>query len=209
MTDRLSGKKVAFLVTSGFEEAELVQPRDALRKAGAEVDVVSPKRDLVRAWNHQEWGADFHVDRHIDDVTDSEYQGLVLPGGVLSPDLLRLDRRAVRLVSAFVTSGKPVAAICHGPWLLIEADVVRGMRVTSFPSLRTDLLNALAEWVDEPVVIDGNIVTSRRPDDLPDFCAAIIGALSTPLGAHEPRELREGLCQPDLRRWHPRVPFHA
>lgn len=206
MTDKLSGKKVAMLVTNGFEQEELVKPRDALRNAGAEVELVSLKKETVKAWNHHDWGDEFHVDKHIEEADVDDYDGLVLPGGVMNPDFLRCDHRAVGFVESFAASGKPVAAICHGPWLLVEADVVRGIRVTSFPSLRTDLENARADWVDEPVVTDGNIITSRRPDDLPDFCDAIVGALSTPMGAHEPRELREGLSQPDMRHWQPRNP---
>jgi protease I len=177
MTNQLRGKKVAILVTNGFEQSELTEPRDALIAAGATPHVVSLKKDAVRSWSHKEWGEEFHVDAHIDAVSVEDYDALVLPGGVMNPDYLRLDPRAVEFVRKFVRSGKPVAAICHAPWTLIEADVVRGKRVTSYPSLRTDLINAGANWVDAEVVTDSNLITSRRPDDLPAFCRTLIGSL--------------------------------
>ena len=177
MSNELKGKKVAMLVTNGFEQVELTEPRKALREAGADVDVVSLKKDKVKAWNHKEWGEEFEVDAHIDAAKVDDYDALVLPGGVMNPDYLRLDSRAVEFATEFSSSGKPVAAICHGPWTLIEADVVRDRRVTSYPSLRTDLVNAGARWVDEPVVVDRNLITSRRPEDLPAFCQALIESL--------------------------------
>jgi len=178
MSNELKGKKVAILVTNGFEQVELTEPRKALLEAGADVDIVSLKKGTVKAWNHKDWGEEFEVDAHIDAAKVDEYDALVLPGGVMNPDYLRLDPRAVDFVGNFTRSGKPVAAICHAPWTLIEANVVRGRRVTSYPSLRTDLINAGARWVDEHVVVDRNLITSRRPDDLPAFCQVVITSLS-------------------------------
>lgn len=166
----LKGAKVALLVTQGFEQVELTEPRERLRQAGAEPRIVSLKKDSVRAWNHSEWGDSFPVDDPIDGADPARFDALVLPGGVMNPDYLRLDHRAVDFARHFMEASKPVAAICHGPWLLIEAGVVRGRRLTSYPSLKTDLVNAGAHWTDEPVVVDGNLVTSRRPDDLEQFC---------------------------------------
>lgn len=177
MANELVGKKVAMLVTTGFEQVELTEPRGALRRAGASADLVSLKKEAVRAWNHKEWGEEFPVDVHIDSARIEDYDALLLPGGVMNPDYLRLDHRAVHFVRSFVRSGKPVAAICHAPWTLIEADVVRGKRVTSYPSLRTDLINAGAQWFDEEVVIDSNLITSRRPEDLTAFSNALIQKL--------------------------------
>ena len=178
MPNELKGKKVAMLVTNGFEQVELTEPRKALLEAGADVDIVSLKKGTVKAWNHKEWGEEFEVDAHIDAANADAYDALALPGGVMNPDYLRLDQRAVDFVAEFTRSGKPVAAICHAPWTLIEADVVRNRRLTSYPSLRTDLINAGARWVDEPVVVDRNLITSRRPDDLPAFCQALTTTLS-------------------------------
>ncbi len=177
MANELVGKKVAMLVTNGFEQSELTEPRQVLKQAGAGVDLVSLKKEAVKAWNHKEWGDEFHVDVHIDAARVEDYDALVLPGGVMNPDYLRLDPRAVEFVRSFMRSGKPVAAICHGPWTLIEADVVRGKRVTSYPSLRTDLRNAGAQWSDEEVVIDSNLITSRRPEDLAAFSRAVVDSL--------------------------------
>jgi protease I len=179
MSNELKNKKVAMLVTNGFEQVELTEPRKALREVGANVDIVSLKKEAVKAWNHGEWGEEFEVDVHIDAAKIDDYDALVLPGGVMNPDYLRLDARAVDFVAKFVRSGKPVAAICHAPWTLIEADVVRGRRLASYPSLRTDLVNAGARFVDEPVVVDKNLITSRRPDDLPAFCQALLASLSS------------------------------
>jgi protease I len=178
MSKELKSKKVAMLVANGFEQVELTEPRKALLEAGAQVEIVSLKKDAVKAWNHKDWGEEFEVDRHIDTAKVDDYDALVLPGGVMNPDYLRLDPRAVDFVGTFARSGKPVAAICHAPWTLIEADVVRGRRLASYPSLRTDLVNAGARWIDEPVVVDHNLITSRRPDDLPAFCQALIESLS-------------------------------
>jgi len=178
MNRSLKGRKVAILAAPGVEQSELIVPREALLREGATVDIVSLKRDSLRAWNHDDWGMTFEVDRHIDQAKESEYDALVLPGGVMNPDTLRMDHRAVGVADSFMRSGKPVAAICHGPWLLVEADAVRGRNVTSYPSLRTDLSNAKAHWTDAEVVVDGNLVTSRGPDDLPAFCNALVDVVS-------------------------------
>jgi protease I len=177
-------KRAVALVANGFEQVELVEPRDALIAAGIAVDLVSLKKEKVRAWNHKDWGDEFDVDLHIEDARIDDYALLLLPGGVMNPDFLRLDERAVDFVRRFVRSGKPVAAICHAPWTLIEADVVRGKRMTAYPSLKTDLRNAGADWVDEEVVTDGNLITSRRPHDLPAFCDRVIKAVHMPAAHH-------------------------
>ncbi|HEU5210025.1 MAG TPA: type 1 glutamine amidotransferase domain-containing protein [Longimicrobiales bacterium] len=169
MARNLSGKRVAVLVDNGFEQVELTSPIEALRDAGAEAVVVSPQQDKVRAWDRKDWGETFDVDMPLDRARADDFDALVLPGGVMNPDHLRTNERAVQFTRAFFDAGKPVASICHGPWLLAEANVVRGRRLTSYPSLRTDLRNAGAEWVDESVVVDSGLVTSRNPDDLPDF----------------------------------------
>src|SRR5262245_45090525 len=187
MAGELRGKRVAVLVTTGFEQSELTTPRNALKTAGADVDLVSLKKEAVKAWNNKQWGEEFDVDLHIDEAKVDAYDALVLPGGVMNPDYLRLDPRAVRFVRDFMRAGKPVAAICHGPWTLIEADAVRGRRVTSYPSLKTDLRNAGARWVDEQVVVDDNLVTSRRPDDLRAFSDTLNKCIAQqPAKRHEP-----------------------
>lgn len=169
MRTSLEGKRVAILVTDGFEQSELLKPREALRQAGAETAVVSPKEGSVRGWDEDDFGENVKVDVPLKRASATDYDALLLPGGVMNPDSLRMDAEAVKFVSHFFEAGKPVAAICHGPQLLIEADVVRGRRVTSYPSLKTDLRNAGAEWIDEPVVTDQGLVTSRRPADIPQF----------------------------------------
>lgn len=174
MSANLKGRKVAILATDGVEQAELTEPKKALDQAGATTHVVSPKKGEIRAWKSKEWGESIKVDKTLDQVKASEYDALVLPGGVINPDHLRTDASAVNFVREFAQSGKPVAAICHGPWTLIEAGVVKGKKVTSWPSLKTDLRNAGANWVDEQVVLDGNFITSRKPDDLPAFSQKII-----------------------------------
>jgi len=165
----LEGKKVAILVTDGFEQIELTGPRDALRQAGAQTRVVSPRSGKVKAWNTKDWGEEFAVDDDVHSVDAADFDALLLPGGVMNPDHLRTNRSATRFVKSFFDAGKPVAAICHGPWTLIDAGVVKGRRVTSWPSLQSDLRNAGAEWVDEEVVVDQGLVSSRKPDDLPAF----------------------------------------
>lgn len=169
MKQNITGKKVAILVTDGFEQSELEQPRAALEEAGAETSVVSPNEDSVQAWDEDDFGDTLNVDVPLKRARASDYDALLLPGGVMNPDKLRMVPEAVQFVSHFFEAGKPVAAICHGPQLLIEADVVRGRRVTSYPSLKTDLQNAGANWVDEAVVTDQGLVTSRRPADIPQF----------------------------------------
>jgi protease I len=170
MARSLEGKKVAALVAKGFEQVELLQPRDALEKAGALVDVVSPETGgKVRAWNIGDWGEEIDVDVTLDEASSESYDALLLPGGVMNPDILRTIPQAVQFAREFFDAGKPIASICHGPWTLVEADVVRGLRVTSWPSLETDLENAGAEWTDAEVVVDRGIVTSRKPEDIPAF----------------------------------------
>ena len=176
MLPDLSGKKIAILATSGFEQSELMEPREQLAEAHATVEVVSPKAGKIRGWKDGDWGDSVAVDKPIDEVDVAGYDALVLPGGQINPDVLRTDKRAVAFVRAFVESGKPVGAICHGPWMLAEAGVVRGRRITSYHSIRTDMVNAGAQWSDQAVVRDGNLVTSRKPDDLPLFIAGIAEA---------------------------------
>ena len=169
MVGSLSGIKVAILVTDGFEQSELTEPKKALEEAGAQALIISPAGKQVRGWKHTEWGDRFPVEVALDEAQPSDYAALLLPGGVMNPDYLRWNARAVAFVKAFVDSDKPIAAICHGPWTLIEAGAVRKRKITSWPSLRTDLTNAGANWVDEEVVVDGCLVTSRKPDDIPAF----------------------------------------
>ena len=170
----LSGKRIAFLATDGFEQVELTKPWESIRAAGAEVVLVSPKAGRIQGMNHDEKADTFEVNMNVNDASAEDFDGLVLPGGVFNPDALRINENAVNFVRDFFKQHKPVAAICHGPWTLIEADVVRGRRVTSWPSLKTDLQNAGAEWVDEECVCDQGLVTSRNPDDLPAFCSKAI-----------------------------------
>ncbi len=174
MSHQLSEKKIAFLATDGFEQVELTKPWQAIEGAGATVELISLESGTIQGVNHDQKADTFDVDRTIDEVSADDYHGLVLPGGVFNPDALRVNDQAVSFVRDFFTQHKPVAAICHGPWTLIEADVVRGRRVTSWPSLRTDLINAGADWVDEECVCDQGLVTSRNPDDIPAFCAKAI-----------------------------------
>jgi protease I len=177
MEKNLQGKRVAILATDGFEEVELTEPKKNLEDAGAKVTVLSIKPGTIKGWNHTEWGKSVKVDGLVKDAKPDQYDVLVLPGGQMNPDVLRTDVNAVTFVRTFVESGKPVAAICHGPWTLIEAGVVRGKTMTSWPSVHTDLKNAGAHWVDEPVVVDGNLITSRKPEDIPAFTSAIVEAV--------------------------------
>jgi protease I len=172
--DELSGRKIAILVDNGFEQVEMTGPRQALEQAGAGTDLVSPQDQQVRAAKHDQPGDQFPVDVPLAQANPDDYDALVLPGGVANPDHLRMNPDAVSFVKAFIDSGKPIAAICHGPWTLIEAGAVRGRTMTSWPSLRTDLTNAGANWVDREVVTDHGLVTSRKPDDLPAFNAKMI-----------------------------------
>jgi deglycase len=169
MAKPLIEKRVAILVTDGFEQDELVKPRQALEDAGAVTEIVSPKSDKVRGWKYKDWGDEFPVDRPLSKAKPSDYDALLLPGGQMNPDSLRIEEEAVRFIRAFEKEGKPIAAICHGPALLIEAGIVAGRRLTSYPSITADLKNAGATWVDEEVVTDQGLVTSRKPDDIPAF----------------------------------------
>lgn len=174
MPNELQGRTIAFLAADGVEKVELEQPRAAVEDAGGRVVLLSVKSGEIEARNHDlEPAGTFTVDREVSGADVAEFDGLVLPGGTVNPDKLRIDESAVAFVRDFVNSGKPVAAICHGPWMLVEADVVRGRTLTSYPSIRTDLRNAGATVVDQEVCLDGNIITSRSPDDLPAFCQAI------------------------------------
>ncbi|HEY3754769.1 MAG TPA: type 1 glutamine amidotransferase domain-containing protein [Opitutaceae bacterium] len=165
----LSGKRVAILLTEGFEQVEMVEPRQALQKAGAQTEIISPQDGKVKAWDEDDFGETFKVDVPLKSAKPENYDALLLPGGVMNPDKLRLEPAAVNFVRKFFEAGKPVAAICHGPQILIEAGVVEGRKLTSFPSIKTDLINAGAEWVDETVVTDQGLVTSRKPADIPAF----------------------------------------
>jgi len=185
VTQMLSGRRVAFLVApEGIEQVELTEPWKAVKDAGAQPELVSTKAGDVQAFDHLDKADTFLVDRVVDEASAGDYDALVLPGGVANPDALRMVLEAVRFAKSFFTQGKLVAAICHAPWTLIEADVVRGRRMTSWPSLQTDLRNAGAQWVDEQLVLDQNLITSRKPDDLPVFCSALVEQLS----AAKPRE---------------------
>lgn len=180
MAQELQNKKIAILVTDGFEQVEMTKPRQAFDDAGATTHLISPKDKTVRGWNHYDKAEEFEVDILLNQANPNEYDALLLPGGVANPDALRMNESAVKFIKAFISADKPVAAICHGPWTLIEAEAVQGKKVTSWPSLKTDLKNAGANWVDEETVIDGNILTSRNPDDIPAFIEAAI-ALFAPI----------------------------
>jgi len=175
MTKSLSGKHIAILATNGVEQRELVEPREAVEEAGASIELLSLDTEDIQAYNHDtEPGDTFSPDKAVSKAEVSDYDALILPGGVGNPDHLRMDAHAVQFVRDFVTGGRPVGVICHGPWTLVEADVVRDRTLTSYPSVRTDIRNAGGHVVDEEVVIDGNLVSSRNPDDLPAFCAALV-----------------------------------
>lgn len=170
----ISELKIAILATDGFEQVELFTPKESLEKAGAQVQVVSPKAGSIKGWNQEKWGEKIKVDLTLENANPDDFDGLVLPGGVLNPDQLRTNEKAIQFIRAFAQAGKPIAAICHGPWTLIEAGIVHGKTMTSWPSLRTDLINAGAQWVDQDVVTDHGLVTSRNPGDLPAFCRKMI-----------------------------------
>ena len=174
MNEKVQGKKVAILATDGFEQSELLEPKRLLEEAGCQTTVIAPKAGEIKGWNHTEWGQSVRVDQTLDQADCEDYDALVLPGGVMNPDKLRMESKAVEFVQGFYEAGKPIGAICHGPWLLVEADVVDGCEVTSWPSLRTDLENAGATWTDQQVVTDQGIVTSRKPDDIPAFSQKLI-----------------------------------
>jgi protease I len=174
MSDNLKGKRIAILATDGVEQVELIEPKKALEAAGATTDVISPKDGKIKGWDHTEWGQEIPVDVNLKSAGQNHYDALVLPGGVMNPDHLRMEPAAVQFVKSFFDTGKPVGAICHGPWLLVEADVIRGRKLTSWPSLRTDIRNAGGEWTDQEVVTDHGLVTSRKPADIPAFNRKII-----------------------------------
>ena len=198
MKKSLQGKRVAILATDGFEQSELESPRQALDEAGALTEIVSLKPGMIRGWKHTDWGDKFEVDRLVADTNPHEYDALVLPGGVMNPDKLRVDTDAVEFVRDFFRHGKPVAAICHGPWTLINAGVVEGRRMTSYKSIQADLENAGAEWVDQAVVVDNGLVTSRQPSDLPAFNAKMIEEIGE--GPHSPELVEIDMEEPLARR---------
>lgn len=185
----LNGKRVAILVAEGFEQSEMVEPRKALEQAGAETEIVSPAQGEVQGWQHFDKADRFHVDVAVEEAKPEDYDALLLPGGVANPDQLRTNRHAVQFVKRFVESGKPVGVICHGPWTLIEAGVVKGRTMTSWPSLKTDLTNAGAKWVDQEVVTDRGLVSSRKPDDIPAFSRKLIEQIQETRQARESRAL--------------------
>ncbi|UBF23588.1 type 1 glutamine amidotransferase [Kovacikia minuta CCNUW1] len=187
MTQELNNKKVAILVADGFEQVELTEPKQALEQAGAQTHIISPNNDKVQGWNHFDKGDEFPVDVTLDRANPDDYDALLLPGGVANPDQLRMQEKAVRFIRSFFDAAKPVAAICHGPWTLIEADVVQDRTVTSWPSLQTDLKNAGANWVDQEVVVDQGLVTSRKPQDIPAFNRKIIEEFAE--GKHQKQQV--------------------
>lgn len=190
MEQTLCGKCVAILVADGFEEVELTEPKQALDQAGAMTVIVSTAQGgKVKGWQHDHWGDEFAIDQMISNANVHDYDALLLPGGVMNPDSLRVNKEAVAFVKGFFDAGKPVAAICHGPWMLAEADVVRGRTLTSFPSIQTDLKNAGANWVDQEVVTDKGLVTSRKPDDIPAFNRKMIEEFAE--GQHIPQKAEE------------------
>ena len=185
MADKqLNGMKVAILATDGVEQVELLKPQQALKDAGAETKVVSPKSGKIKGWDHTDWGEQIPVDIELSNAKPQDFDALLLPGGVQNPDKLRMEPKAVQFVKAFFQSGKPVAAICHAPWTILEAGEAKGLRITSWPSLKTDLKNAGAEWVDEEMVRDRNVVSSRKPDDIPAFIRGMIELLSEAKSKH-------------------------
>lgn len=179
MSQELQGINVAILVTNGFEQIEMTQPRQAFNDAGASTYLISPAGERVQGWNHYDQADYFQVDLPLDKANPDDYDALLLPGGTANPDQLRINETAIKFIKAFFEADKPVAAICHGPWTLIEADVVQGHQVTSWSSLKTDLINAGANWVDEEVVVDRNLITSRNPQDIPAFIDAAISLFSS------------------------------
>jgi protease I len=183
MAKELQGKRIAFLFTEGVEQVELTEPLKAVREAGAEADLISLETGEVQMFNHLDKGDTIEAEHAVADVDAGDYDGLVIPGGVANPDALRMDADAVKFVRAFIEQDKPAGVICHGPWVLVEAGVAKGRKLTSWPSLQTDLRNAGAEWVDQEVVVDNGLVTSRKPDDLPAFCAKIVEEFAE--GHHE------------------------
>lgn len=183
MADLLKGKRVAVIATDGVEQSEFTEPVKALQQEGASVSIISLKKGPFKAWNHKDWGETFNADLSIEDANSEDFDGLVLPGGVMNPDKLRTNERVIAFATEFIDRAKPVAAICHGPWTLIETGKLQGRNMTSYPSIRTDLINAGVNWTDEEVVVDNGLVTSRNPGDLPAFCKKMI------------EEIREGRHQ--------------
>ncbi|MBU2919843.1 type 1 glutamine amidotransferase [Winogradskyella psychrotolerans] len=181
--ENLNRKKVAILATNGFEESELKAPLNALKEAGADVDIVSEKSGKIKAWQDGNWSNTYNVDKTLDDVSQSNYNALVLPGGVMNPDTLRKNKDAVNFIKSFFENHKPVAAICHAPWLLAEADVLKDRKVTSYASIKKDIINAGAHWEDSAVVVDQGLVTSRNPNDLPAFTSKLVEEIYE--GKHE------------------------
>jgi protease I len=177
-SQNLQGIKVAILATDGFEQLELLKPREALKQAGAETKVVSPKEDRIKGWDFTDWGDEVSVDLPLDQARADDFDALLLPGGVINPDKLRMEPKAVAFVKLFFDSGKPVAAICHGPWMVIESGAARGRKIASWPSLKTDIRNAGGEWMDQETVTDGNLASARKPDDIPAFNRAMIELFS-------------------------------
>lgn len=186
MSKKLKGSKVAILATDGFEQSELFEPKKALENAGAEITIVSLESGEIKGWDENDWGESIKVDVTLDDTLPETYDALVLPGGVMNPDKLRMNDKAVNFVKAFFDAGKPVGAICHAPWTLINADVVKGKKLTSWASLQKDLENAGAEWMDMAVIVDNGLVTSRKPDDLPAFNEKLIEEIAE--GVHKNRK---------------------
>ena len=195
MTDEIDGKRIAFLIANeGVEQIELTRPWEAVQEAGGQPELITPEGGEAQAFNHLDKADTFSSDKTVEEASADDYDGLVLPGGVANPDFLRTHEPSVRFIRSFFESGKPVAAICHGPWTLVEADVVRGRTLTSWPSLQTDIRNAGGEWVDEEVHVDGGLVTSRKPDDLDAFCSKAIEEFAE--GIHEQqREATVGASQ--------------
>lgn len=183
MNKKLNGKKIAILATNGFEQSELFEPKKALEDAGAKVSIVSLEAGEIKGWNEKDWGKSVAVDLTIDEANAADFDALQLPGGVMNPDKLRMDDKAVSFIKSFFEAGKPIAAICHAPWTLIEAGVVKGKTITSWASLKTDLENAGAKWVDKEVVVDNGLVTSRNPDDIPAFNQKMIEEFAE--GSHQ------------------------
>lgn len=196
MPQDLTGKRVAILVAEGFEQIEMTEPREALDQAGAQTLLVSPADGQVRAWNHTDWGDRFDVDQPLQDASADEFDALMIPGGVMSPDKLRAQPKAVQFVGSFFESGKPVAAICHAPWMLAEADVLQGRKVTSYPSLQTDLKNAGANWVDQESVTDQGLVTSRSPADIAAFNSAMFEEIAEGRHSGQQRSAQQQSQQP-------------
>ncbi|MEO5571817.1 MAG: type 1 glutamine amidotransferase domain-containing protein [Bacteroidia bacterium] len=183
MAEELKNKKVAILMTDGFEQSEFEKPYEALKEAGATVEIISLKGAKVIGWKTKNWGDEVNVDKTIEEVNAEDYDALMLPGGIINSDKLRMNIDAVNYVANFLELGKPVAAICHAPWILIETGMIDGRKMTSYPSLKTDLVNAGVNWVDEEVVVDNGLLTSRNPDDLPAFCRKMIEEIAE--GIHE------------------------